>query len=257
MDAVRQARDGDGRPPPLGVLQEPDLDVAGVVGRGHERPGHAAVVPVARVQVPDGDAVLDEAVERGGGEVEVVGVVAAPGVGVAAAVGDEHREGRAVVRVADPGAVAAERLAGGAVVDAGAVVADRHPHPPAAVAPVVPQPDLVGQLRRERPRVEGVVPGRVVDVEGDEVLRLERRLGQAAPAVGRAEPVEVGGVARHRGCLLREGAGGQGRQQQPGAGAQHGEQRPQVHRSHRGPFRAPGSAARPRGGRCGSALTRA
>src|SRR5918999_6118167 len=58
VEAVGEVGNGDRSPPRLGALQEADLDVAGVVGCGHELPGEAPVVPMAGVHVADRDAVL-------------------------------------------------------------------------------------------------------------------------------------------------------------------------------------------------------
>jgi hypothetical protein len=82
-------------------LQESDLDVAGVVRGGDERPGDLAVVPVVE-EVADRLAAALEAVDGGRHQVEVERVVAAPGVRVAAGVGDDHVEGGAVVLVLGP-----------------------------------------------------------------------------------------------------------------------------------------------------------
>ncbi len=153
------------------------------------------------------------------------GVVATPAVAVAAAASNDHVQGGAVVLVGHPGTVPAERLAQGTVVEPGAVVADAHLDPPAAVVAVVPHAHLAGQGRRHRALVEGGVAGGVVDVQCDEVLGLEGALGHAASTVGCAQPGEPGGVAGD-GCRCVEGGERLRwglRERQPGADTQHSE----------------------------------
>jgi len=97
-----QVVDNDGRPPDLRAVYEGNLDIAGIVRRSNELPGYVAVAPVRGVHIADGLPILDELVQGGFGQVDVIAIVAAPGVAVVAAIGDDHVKGCAVVGVGDP-----------------------------------------------------------------------------------------------------------------------------------------------------------
>ena len=128
----------------------------------------------------------------------MVRVVLAPRVAVVAAVGDHEVERGPVVLVGNEGPVPAERLVRRTVVGPGAEVADGDLHPAAAVQPVVEHAELARVRGRDRPGQVRVVARRVLHVQGEEILRVQRRLRQPAAAVRRPEPGKPGGVPGHR-----------------------------------------------------------
>ena len=64
MDPVQEMLDGDGCPPGLGIADEADLNVAGVIGRRDVLPADLPVVPVVGVHVSNRHSVDLEVVVR-------------------------------------------------------------------------------------------------------------------------------------------------------------------------------------------------
>src|SRR6185437_8582676 len=93
----------------------------------------------------------------------------------------------------------AERLVGRPVVGAVAVGADGDLHPAAAVQAVVEHAEQGRVGRGDWPGHVRVVARRVLHVQRKEVLRVQRRLRQAAAPEGRPEPGEPGRVPGDRG----------------------------------------------------------
>jgi len=203
--------DGNRRPISICAVEETDVDIARIIGRRLEIPADLPVVPVIGVHIAGGDAVQKIVTQRRLCLVKMIWIVAAPGVFVLATVRNDEIELRASELVWNPPeAAAAERLVLIAIVRALAVASHRNVHPPAAVQSVVPHTDIGGV----RPsggdgsrQCKGVVAWIVLDVERNEVLRVDVGLRHTASAIRtakRTKPRGVSCVNLGGGCSARD-----------------------------------------------------
>src|ERR1019366_4658816 len=142
-------RHGDRRPIGIGTLQETNLDITCIAWRRNEFPGDMAIIPVVGIHITNRLTIQDKLIERRLGEIQVIGIVAAPGVSILTAIRHNHVERGPIIFVCNPTSIAAERLVLRTIIDTCTIIANVYLDPASAIETIVEQPNLACILRRD------------------------------------------------------------------------------------------------------------
>ncbi len=174
VNTICQMRDRDGGPVSVGSLQESNLNVARIVRSRDKLPTDLTIVPGVGIHIAIWLIVQNELIQGTLVKIQVIGIVAAPGITVLTTVGHNHIKRCPVILVSYPASITTEWLVLRAVVDACAIIANGHLHPASAVQAIAEHTNIIDILGCNWAREHRRVIARIVlYVKGDNVLRVQ------------------------------------------------------------------------------------